>query len=240
MRAIIAIMGILLILSGCPRTGSEFIATGGLYIEYTVVENGERADVRAEVVLGGRFGAPVELSAGDEISVNGTILGEGGFLDTGYNATVVAADEYVFRFTRPNESPYVSTVKPAVPVTITSPTDGATVSRLAGFTVSWEMPTTDPPMDDGLSVGFISANCASYTSMGPTDGENVYTFTSDQFYSTVNDEEGNPTDQRELFCPEDTAWTMYVTSWMSGTMDPALNGTVTCGAQTSVSLTMLP
>ena len=102
------------------------------------------------------------LTAGDTITVNGVAMQRvrGPFFDV-YTATLQPAETYTFTFTRTDGTSYDSTVNTIVPLEITSPADGAWISRAADLNVTWTNPIEGGnvavfvPGSNTLTVSFV-------------------------------------------------------------------------------------
>ncbi len=232
---------LVLSLVGCPPTGSDAIRTDALSIVYNVVQIGDRAELRADFHVGSELGTPLQLSGGDEVSVNGTILNfTPNIFFPRYSGTVVAADEYRFELNRTGEEPYISTVRPTLPVTITAPVPEAVISREAGFAVAWEDPQPESPMRYEVVLDVASVNC-SVSLVHGVDGVLADTFGVTDFLSEVLDEAGEPTGETIPVCEGETLnGTLAVDSFNTGEMDPGLRGRIRAATRTSVDITLLP
>lgn len=123
-------------LSGCSSTESENVASGGIYVSYSVAierqqPNRTRAD--ATFYVGGPSGTVLSLNGADSITCNGTSLGKGGdmvgkiyyFGDCG---TFTPGATYSFVFRRSGGT-FVSSVRLPENLQITSPLDGSIFGR---------------------------------------------------------------------------------------------------------------
>lgn len=142
MKSILILAGVMcaLILAGCNSELSENVDTSQLFFEFHVDQGVSSAFVSATFRKdSAHSNTIVRLSGGDTISVNGKSLGEHEDplirnLYT-YETNVPLADPYSFRFERPGENPYISSViPPAEPVLLDIPPN----TTLAGpIVVNW-------------------------------------------------------------------------------------------------------
>lgn len=133
---------IVLLNSGCSIQQSGNIRTSGIRATYTIT-----GDSRSGATASAQFTEKdtgvgityIQLSDGDEVTVNGMAMDEAHPFEISYESDVPlqVGGSYTFTFTRPGESPYVATVTLPDLVTITSPADGSTLNRGQAITMTW-------------------------------------------------------------------------------------------------------
>lgn len=246
-RLVLFLCPLVVTLGGCPTSPSGAITTRGLNVYYQVEQVGDRTSVEAYFRVGSPLGALLQLTGGDEVTVNGTILTCSVLLSPRYTGTVTAADEYVFELRRPGESPYLSTVTAPLPVDLKTPVPDVVVSRQEGFTVSWD--EVSPATDYEVTLDLMGSEyCRLITSIFGDSltrgdyGDYSYAFTADTFALTVFDDAGQPTDETEPYCEgEIMTGTLQVDSITDGEMSPDLEGRIRARAVGSPQgITVLP
>lgn len=140
---LVFLLGFVFLLSGCPTTESENVATPGIYAQYKVVDNGSRVEVSATFWAGNRPGGTiVELTGADEVTVNGRSLRREKNLagNTYYKTNLARFDEYTFTFYRESGTDaeaFSANVAMPAKVQILSPKQGQTFRRGNAINLTW-------------------------------------------------------------------------------------------------------
>lgn len=233
------VVGSVVAVSGCMPESSSSIATDALHVSYQVVQEGDVVRVRADFRVGNALGTTLTLADGDEIRVNGTALAYEAFLIPHYEGTVMPSAQYDFVFTRPGEGSFTSSTIAPAPVTITSPSSGATVSRGNGFTATWTDP--DATGDYFIGVSGVSDSCSANVSTF-VDDATTFAFTPEMFREPVETEDGEEdTGETQPVCEGQTLTGQFsVESSTNGTMATELKGSIRGITNSSVSVTLAP
>lgn len=219
------------ILVGCTPILSEDVPIGDWYVNYQVFDEVDSVRVRAEFRVRTALGDVIRLSAGDTITVNGTVLVYDGLVVPHYAGTVDFATEYAFVFTRPDVGAFTSTASLPGAVTITAPASGATVSQQTGFTVTW---------DDGDTTSDGSYDVFVDTTTGTCD---VFAVESAPSATTVTFSQANfiAAGETEPPCGNSTLnGTLTVRSYKAGALDPIFRGLIRGVTDTSQSIVLSP
>jgi len=234
-------------LSSCAPSASEDIKTPGLYCSFSVDATNGLATASAVFRTGNPLGTNVVLSEGDEIRVNGVLLA---YVDKivvkSYDATFPAATEYSFVLTRPGESPYTCTLQSPPAVTITSPAEGASISRQSSFDVTWE---NNGSASSTLSLILYGAYLNGLNDNVPDTGTFTIPANTLNLQSTSPTPTISPTTSPTVTptpSPTPTPATtttearIILSRTTTGTMDPALNGTITGRSYDQVNIVSTP
>lgn len=219
----------LALITGCtaPEESSCNIKTGGVYVEFAAIEEGDSALGRAEFWVGDSpGGTQMTLDCGDEVAVNGTVLQhKSGVPNDYYEAPISVAEDYEFVFTRPDEDPYSSIVGNMRPeVTVLGPS-GDTIPRDEAFDITWED-------NDGGSIHLlIDGDCI--WDYPETLGDDI----TDNGSHTVNAGaiEAQDADENESCVAE-----IELTREVDGTLNSSLKGTIVGKSRGRSSFTTAP
>jgi len=219
---VLAIVCASILFAGCPREDSCNIRTNGIYFSFNVVEKDGSATVTATFNVGGPFGTALSLGdCGDDITVNSIPLQEERGAFVYYDAVLEPADLYTFEFSRDGEGPYISEVVAPPPVTITAPAPGTAVSRAVAFDITWEDNYETSP---GIGL-FIGGSCVQ--GVLRTIGDNgLYTINADELELPDVDESCDVT--------------ISLTRTAAGTMDAAIEGTISARSVDDTWITSNP
>jgi len=217
------------IITGCtnPEESSCNIKTGGVYVEFAAIEEGDSARGRAEFWVGDSpGGTQMILDCGDEVAVNGTVLQHNsGVPNDYYEAAISPAESYEFIFTRPDEPDYASLITNMRPeVTVLGPS-GDTIPRDEEFDITWE------DNDGGEIHLYVEGDCIhDYPEvLGDDVADNgSYTVAANGIEAWEGDENESCVAEIEL------------TREVDGTLDPALKGTIVGKSQGRSSFTSAP
>lgn len=131
-------------LNGCYTADSGNYTTDLIFCGFTVDVDKTTATATASFwVEGAQPANPtyLVLTVGDTITVNGTAMQrKRGPLFDFYTVTLQPAETYTFTFTRGDGTSYDSTVNTITTLDITSPEDGAWISRAADMNITWTNP----------------------------------------------------------------------------------------------------
>jgi len=109
-----------------------------------IVQQADATEATCGAAIADGNGAPVEMTGGQAVLVNGQALFASG-IDGVYSATITADSTYTITVTEPTRGVETTTIAAPTAFAITSPVDGGTAS-LSGFTLTWSNP------DPGLQV----------------------------------------------------------------------------------------
>lgn len=161
-------------LTGCYTADSGDYSTDRIHCQFA-------ADVSETVVIAtASFWTPgaqpanptyLVLTANDTVTVNGAAMQRRrGPLFDYYTATLQPAEEYIFTFARDDGTSYDSIAPDLLPLTVTSPTPGAWISRDDDLDVTWTN-----PIEDGDVTVFIPSGQYLNGFLGVTEDVGSYT-----------------------------------------------------------------
>jgi hypothetical protein len=227
-RMLILLGATALLAAACfPQEDSCNIKTGGIYVEFEIVETAKSAKAEAVFWVGDKPGGTnVELTCGDTITVNDLKLKKTSSNPARYTGSIAVEDEYVFVFEREDEDPYISTIAnmPA-PITLLAP-KGGEYARDESFGVTWE--------DNGTASNLnllIESDC--FWDFPDTLGKSVpdggaYTVAADAFDLKSNQE------------AESCTATIELTRESKGSLSTDLKGTIKGKTRATGSFTSTP
>jgi hypothetical protein len=202
---------------GClPTEDSCDIETPDIEIELAAIEEGGAA-VGEAIFRTGDVSSIALGDCGDRITVNGERMRvlSGSAKPLVYAASIEAAEEYTFVFSRPDEEDYVSTVAGLRPeVTVTAPAAGSVITRDSGFDIAWD------DNDDGEINLVIAGECIR--TYPDADGELVADDGADAVPANGLAWSGMEGTEAPTTCDAEVVLTRSV----DGTLDAALTGSI--------------
>lgn len=211
-------MAISFMMMACSKTDSDDVKTSGFYATLSVDgNNSNQVTCRATFQVGGATGTYLDLSSGDTVTCNGQSMSRSEFLGMiTYTATATyqVGATYSIVLTRAGESPYTATAVLPEAITVTSPTEGQSVTKGTAPTATWT---------SAVDAGAEMAVTLSYT----VNSENSPSFTQ----TDTAPEQGTlgwSTTQTQVSPPQAGSWSgkfRFVRSKV-GSMPAGLDGSV--------------
>lgn len=210
-------------LTGCYTADSGNYATELIFCGFTVDVDKTIVTATASFwVEGAQPANPtyLVLTAGDTVMVNGTTMQRkrGPLFDI-YTATLQPAETYTFNFARTDGTSYDSTVNTIATLDITSPEEGALISRAADMNIAWTN-----PIEGGNVAVFIPGGQYFNGYLKETADTGVYTIPAENL----------TLDALSLSTDVETA--LSISRNHKGTMATGLNGNVTARTGSNIQI----
>jgi hypothetical protein len=189
MQVIISLL-MILIFTSCAQTGSSDILTNSIYLSQTiVVDKDQNVTCTAVFQVGSAMGTYLELTNGDTVECNGTVMEKTellGIVRYSANVAYVANGTYEILFERASDESYSSTVVLPNAITVTAPTDNYEYSKGSALPLAWTL-STGTKMNMTVSYTHSGSQSASITNTQTTE---VGSYNFDALTSQIT-EDGN-------------------------------------------------
>lgn len=151
--------------TGCSKTPSSNVKTAGIHVSFTVEGNNQNAATcEARFQVGGATGTYLDLQDGDSVTCEGKTMVREEFAGIVVYRVPVSYNPrgaYTVMFTRPKESPYVSTVLMPEPIVGMNPVGFVGYQKGRPFSVAWA-PSLNTGDEMRVELSYQAGNTSTF------------------------------------------------------------------------------